>query len=664
MHVFRLVPLALVAASLAACDRHDASPPPSASASVATSASAASAPAPKITRADFNRFALRMNAPLFWAADADNDGVPDRDELRTLLFYPTSDSLEVDRALASVLSYDPAAMPAGLAPDEVARRKLVRDDLDQGALSLLYTDLRSSSPVEKALVRHMLAAAKALDAIQTTLSGAAALAARVPADDAASQSLFRRDRGPKCAGAKTPKDSACSAIPGAPKVVNDAYPAAMQADAGFCAALEKQPNAKALLDPFTVVREKDGKLVSVPYTEAWPEPMKAVAAELKAAADDETDASEAPLKAYLAAAAQSFATNDWGPADEAWSRMNAQNSKWYLRVAPDEVLSDPCNHKAQFHLNLARIDQGSLKWQSKLTPLEDEMEHTVASLVGAPYTPRKVTFHLPDFIQIVFNAGDDRQAVGAVAGESLPNWGKVEIEGRGRTVAMTNIGTDPDGLEVSRKRAASLFDAQTLEAWTADTEPGLLMTILHEATHNLGPTYTYVYQGKKADAVFGGAVASMLEELKAETGAMYWLDWLGKKGVVAPELARHAYAAWLAWCHRHIATGVRSGGEDQAYSQLSAIQVGFLMDEGALAWDEKAAAADGTRGAFSLRWEKLPAAFEKLMKTVARIKAKNDKAGADALIAKYVDGTVVPQKTIAERILRYPQTTYAYAIDR
>ena len=157
----------------------------------------------------------------------------------------------------------------------------------------------------------------------------------------------------------------------------------------------------------------------------------------------------------------------------------------------------------------------------------------------------------------------------------------------------------------------------------------------------------------------------MLEELKAETGAMYWLDWLGKKGVVTPELAHQAYTAWLAWCLRHIAVGVHSGSDDQPYAQLAAIQVGFLMDEGALAFDPAAPAANGTdKGAFAMHFEKMPAAFEKLLKVVGTIKAKNDKGGVDALVGKYVDGTVVPQKVIAERELRFPQTMYVYAVDR
>jgi len=664
---FGLLPLF---ASVAACNQAD-TPPPAAPPPVMAVVAPPSVPPPprKLSRADFNRFAIRLDVPLFWAADTNGNGLPERDELRTLLFFPTSESLDVDRALAAILAFDPAAPPAPtLTGDEVARRQLVADDLDQGAPSLLYTDLRGDTAADKALVRHMLVVGGLMDDIYATVKGAKSLAARVPADDLASQSLFRRDWGPACAGAKTHKNPACTAIPGAPRATNDAYPAAIQTDPDFCAALQKRPDAKLLLaDHFAVVRvrEKDGALISVPYTQAYPAQMSAIAAELRAAAADETDAGEAALKAYLEAAAKSFTTNDWLPADEAWSRMNATNSRWYVRVAPDEVLADPCSAKAQFHLNVARIDPGSIRWQSKLTPFEQEMEGALAKLVGAPYRSRKVTFHLPDFIQVVLNAGDDRQAVGAIAGESLPNWGKVETQGRGRTVAMTNIGSDPDGREQSKKRVDSLLDSASAAAWVDADEPALLGTILHEATHNLGPTYSYVYRGKKGEAAFGGGEAAMLEELKAETGAMYYVDWYAKKGIVPPELAKQAYMAWLAWCLRHIAVGVHSGTDDQPYAQLAAIQVGFLLDAGALAFDPLAPAANGTdKGAFSVRFEKLAPAFEKLMKTVGTLKARNDKPAADALVARYVDGAVVPQAIIAERELRFPQTTYVYAVDR
>jgi hypothetical protein len=662
--------LAPIAVTLVAVGCEEA-PPPAPVAPVVAAAPPPPAPvAPpakptRLLRSEFNRDAIRLNVPLFWAGDTDGDGRPQPNELRTLLFFPSSSHLDVDAALAKVMAFDSTSPPAGLAWDELSRRKLVTEDLDQGAATLVYTDLRTASQNDKTFFEHMLKAAALVDDLYATMRGTKALASRVPAGDLASQSLFRRDWGPACAGAKTLKNPACTAIPGAPRATNDAYPAAMQADPDFCSVLQKRPEAKTILqDHFAVVRDQGGKLIKVPYNEAYPQ-MNGIASELFAAERDQTDPSESALRAYLHAAAVSFTTNDWGPADEAWSKMNAQNSKWYLRVAPDEVLSDPCNVKAQFHLNLARIDPGSVRWQSKLTPLEQDMEKEMAAVIGRPYAARKVTFHLPDFIQVVVNAGDDRQPVGGTAGESLPNWGKVETEGRGRTVAMTNLGTDPDSRAQTKKRVDSLFDTASAPAWSASDEPGLLATILHEATHNLGPTYTYVFQGRKGDAVFGGSLAAMLEELKAETGAMFYLDWLTKKGVVTPKLEEQAYAAWLEWCLRHISNGVRSGSEDQAYAQLAAIQVGFMMDEGALVYDQAKAAANGSDvGAFTVRWDKLGPAFVKLMKVVATLKAKNDKAAAEALVARFVDGSVVPMKVITERELRFPQTTYVYAVDR
>ena len=51
------------------------------------------------------------------------------------------------------------------------------------------------------------------------------------------------------------------------------------------------------------------------------------------------------------------------------------------------------------------------------------------------------------------------------------------------------------------------------------------------------------------------------------------------------------------------------------------------------------------------------------MKTVGAEKASGDKAGAEALAKKYVDGTVVPQPIITERLLRNPRASFVYALD-
>jgi len=306
-----------------------------------------------------------------------------------------------------------------------------------------------------------------------------------------------------------------------------------------------------------------------------------------------------------------------------------------------------------------------LAWQAKLAPVEQEMEKTLATRIGTPYAARQVTFHLPDFVDIVWNAGDDRSPMGATIGQSLPNWGPVTAEGRGRTIAMSNLYQDKDSHAIRRKQAESLLSVESMRGYVDSATPGLLTTILHEATHNLGPAHEYKFGGKTDAQAFGGQMATMLEELKAQSGALYFIDFAKTKGIITPEQAVQAYADSVVWSFGHISRGMYADGHKRKpYSQLAAIQVGFLMDEGALTFDANATAAYGAdKGAFAIHYDKFPAACDKLMKLVGLIKAKNDKAGAEALAKKYVDGNVVPQALIAQRELLYPRQSFVYAVD-
>ncbi|HVK85135.1 MAG TPA: hypothetical protein VM513_13555 [Kofleriaceae bacterium] len=616
----------------------------------------------QISRTEFNRWAVRENLPLYWIRDTNNDGALTPDELTTLLFYPPS-NLDLDAAYARIVAA--AAKPV----DDVYRTRgqkreaLVGKDLDQGRPTLVMNDLSGLSADDKKFVGHMMVVADLIDDLYETHNGAAALASELP-DDAASHSLFRRNRGPKCVGPATEKEPLCSAIPGAPKPVIDLYPAELQTKDKWCQALEARKDAKTLLTPFTAVRAKGADLVAVPYTEAYPKQMQAIAAALGAAADSVKDPSEQALVAYLRAAAEGFKTNNWVPADEAWAKMTVDNSKWYVRVAPDEVYWEPCAAKAGFHLSFARINQGSRAWQQKLVPVQQDMENAIAKAAGRPYLARKVTFHLPDFIDIVVNAGDDRTPLGATIGQSLPNWGPVANEGRGRTVAMVNLYSDPDSLAARRSQAESMLDATSMTNYTGTQEPGLLSTILHEATHNLGPAHEYKVRGKKDDDVFGGPLASVMEELKAQTGALFLLELLRSKGVISDELARQSYADAIVWALGHISQGMYTGtGERKTYSNVAAIQIGMLLDAGALKWDANATAANGSdKGALVIDYTRITPVVNDMMKKVASIKAQGNRAGAEALSKRYVDGTTVPHAVIAERFLRFPKASFVYAV--
>jgi hypothetical protein len=632
-----------------------------------------------LDRPRFNQLALRLDLPLFWASDDDGDGAPDPSEVRSLLFYGPRPGEGTSPAWVEGGAFTPAFADA-LARIEReastptpgdARRALVITELDHAAPTLVETDLGALPETHRAFATRMLEVARLIDRLYARQNGMEAMLPRLDASDTASASLFRRNWGARCLGSTTEAEAACSSIEGAPRQPVDVYPAALQGtDDSFCAALEARPDAQALLGHFSVVREGEGgALVAVPYSEAYADLMRPIAAALRAAADAMADPSETALVAYLRAAATSFETNDWAPADEAWSRMNARNSQWYVRVGPDETYWEPCSIHAGFHLTFARINQGSLVWQDRLTPLRADMEGSLAALASDAYQAREVAFTLPDFIDIVVNAGDDRDAFGATIGQSLPNWGPVSDDGRGRTVAMSNLYTDPDSRARRRAQASSLLGAEAMAVYSDDQTAGLLSTILHEAGHNLGPSHEYrpaagSAAGQTDDEAFGGGLASMLEELKAQSTALFFVELLRERGILTDQQAREVYVDAITWAFGHVSRGMYTpSGQRKAYSQLAAIQLGVLLDQGALSWDAQGPAADGAHaGAFSIDFARLPAACRELMTQVMRIKATGDRAAAEALAARYVDGDRVPHATIVERYRGFPQASFVYAV--
>jgi len=611
---------------------------------------------PRLSRDDFNRIAALMDLPLFWSRDDQNPSSVDPGEL-VLLGVGTKREHYIEGG-----GFTPNFSRIYRSMVERRRREAVARELDQGRTTLVHTDFSEAPEVDQAIVRHITAAARIIEELYALQEGSFHLQSCLPPGHPPSQALFRRNQVPWCQAPETENDPFCNACPDFPEKLSGLYPPGLQKDKDMCKKLSDE-----LLDPFVVVRGTADKPFAVPYTREWGPRMSAVAKELKGAAAAIGDKDEQAFKAYLLAAAEGFETNEWGPADEAWAAMNAQNSKWYLRIGPDEVYFDPCSRKAGFHVSYALIDPDSLYWQEKLTPHRQEMEKTLAELIGKPYAARKVAVHLPDFIQIILNAGDARSPMGATIGQSLPNWGKVAEEGRGRTVVMSNLYTDPDSKVVHRERATALLSKESMRYYCEDQKLSLLDIILHEAAHNFGPHSDYKIDDKRPGTVFGGPLASTLEELKSQTGALYYLEFLRQKKVLTTEDRNRVYNHALLWCFGHISRGMFDpAGKPKPYSQVAAIHVAWLMREGALSWEADQPAANGKdQGRFSVHYDKIPAAVEKLMQQVGRIKAKGDKPAAEAMIDDLIKGKgfqLVHDQEIKERILRQPKASFVYSV--
>lgn len=642
----------------------------------AVSASTKPAPAPdKYSRLDrvlFNQMAVRQNQPVYWTKDADGDGNIDPGEVASLLFYPTKGEWVKGGAFTEAFDkmYE-ELVTAHTSPQLVGRDgerlKKVRAELDGLAVSVVATRTADWADTDKTFYNHMLRVAGLVDQLYEVQTGAAKVAPKV-APDPSSQSLFRRNRGPFCLTPALAGDRTCTAAPRVASMPVDVWPPSLQLDGTFCQTkIGAAPDAKELMKPFVAVREENGALVAKGYDVVYGLAMKNIAAELRVAVALMTDPAERPLVQYLEAAAAAFESNQWEAADEAWVKMNGRNSKWYLRIAPDETYWDPCDTKAGFHLSLGRIDATGEKLTDALRTHGQAMEDDVAKLIGPPYKARKVALKLPDVVDVVFNAGDSRFGISAHSGQVLPNWGPIKTENRRRLVFMANLQRDEDSLALRRGKAAALLSAAAMKDHSDGEDLSMLGPLLREATESLGPSSKDKVAGKAPSDVFGADLAEVLETLYAQVGAYYYLDLLQQKGMLTEADVRRMQLENVALAFTNASRGGWTAGtKRKPHGQAAAVQLGFFLAKGALVWDPDAAPADGgkEKGAFTIDHAKMKTAAAELMKAVGTIRARGDKNGALALVDPHVEEATskVPLAQIVERLAGFAPPTYVYSV--
>lgn len=616
----------------------------------------------RIERRAFNRRAAQLGLPLFWIEDTNRNQAVDARELAQLWVPNEAEAgWTADGKLTARFAEVYEKLRTEPAPSS-DRQKLVLEELSQGLPTLVYSDLSRTSPADQAFVRKVAAVARAVERAYRRQLGSAEVFGRLGSLDPISRALFIRNQAPWCMAPATQNQTGCNAFDTPSKPISGLYPPDLQADSDFCAALAKRDDAQTIFDRAHAVRRRDGRLVAVPYAEAFQAEMTPIAdglSELAEMADDDE-----ALRGYLTAAAHAFRTNDWAAADRAWVKMADSSSRWYLRVAPDEVYFSPCGRKALVHLTLGRIDRSSRTWKRKLALVKSKMEQEIATLAGPPYRARSVNLKVPEFVNVILNAGDARRPQGAYIGQSLPNAGPLAEAGQQRTLAFSNLYSDPDSQKQFDRTVRSYFCADSVEHFSSASRPRIISTVLHDASFNLGPTLQYEVGGRAPPEIFGGPMANMLEELKAQSASLYFIKWLTDKGLVEPKVGREVQAFNLIWAFTHITRGVFGpGGRRPLHGHVGAIALGALLESGGLTWNADTRSANGEdQGCFSVDFERYGRGIVKLAGAVARIKARGDRGAAEALQKRYVDeGRKDLFEVIQTRGRRQPRPSFIYA---
>ncbi len=394
------------------------------------------------------------------------------------------------------------------------------------------------------------------------------------------------------------------------------YPADLTKEE-FQAYINEHPEVKEQFEHlYTVIKRKNGELVSVPYNEEYREDLEAAAVYLKEAADITTNPS---LKNYLLLRADGLLRNDYYESDVAW--IDLKDNLVEIVIGPFEVYEDELMGLKAAHTGFVYINdleemekiKGYLNFldeMQKNLPVEQKYKDQE---VGGLESPLNVVIE-------VFTAGETKAGIQTSA-FVLPNDERVRAEKGTKKVFLKNMmeAKFNKSLIPISKRMLSEEDAEYVTFFGYFSE-----VILHEIAHALGINYVTLPDGTKTTLnVALKEHNSPLEESKATVASIYNVPLLVEKGWIPAEKEREIYTAYLAGMFRAMRFGVRS-----AHGLATLMEFNFMKEKGAFLYDEETEK-------YSLDMSKIKGAIEELTRTLLVIQGDGDYEKAAEFIARY-----------------------------
>ncbi|MCP5104823.1 MAG: peptidase, partial [bacterium] len=421
------------------------------------------------------------------------------------------------------------------------------------------------------------------------------------------------------------------------------YPADMTKEE-FEAHIKAHPeDEEAFRKEFTLIRRKEGKLVAIPYSEAYKDFLEPAVKLLKEAAEVTENAS---LKKFLNSRADAFLSNDYYQSDIDWVLL--KDHKIELVIGPYEVYEDELfNYKAAFESFVTLVDAEESKKLAVLGNYLDDMERN--SPVEDKYKNFKRGKRSPIFVaNEVFAAGDTKAGVQTIA-FNLPNDEKVRESTGSKKVMLKNI------CEAKFQKCLVPIDKEVI----AEADVPLISfdsffnhILMHEISHGLGPG-TITVDGK--ETTVGKALKelySLIEETKADILGLYNFQFMIDKGIFPKELQKNIYVTYLGGIFRSVRFGI-----NEAHGGANAIQMNYIMEKGGFLYDEKT-------GRFSVNKDKIRDIVKQLSHDVLMIEALGDYDKAKAMIDKYLHLTPEVQKAL-EKVAHIPTDIRpVYAIEK
>jgi len=367
------------------------------------------------------------------------------------------------------------------------------------------------------------------------------------------------------------------------------------------------PDAKSL---YTLVRKNDeGKLITVPYNEAFAPQLAKAAEYLKKAADLAQDQG---LKKYLNLRAEAFLSNNYYESDMAW--MDMQDNGIDVVIGPIETYEDQLfGAKAAFECYVLIKDR---EWSKKLTHYAALLPQLQAGIpVADAYKKEEPgTNSQLNAYDVVYYAGDCNSGSKTIA-INLPNDEKVQLAKGSRRLQLKNAMRakfDKILLPIAGELLATNQQKHiTFDAFFSNT-------MFHEVAHGLGIKNTINGKGTVREAL--QEHASAIEEGKADILGLYMITELAKIGEFPEEKLMDNYVTFMASIFRSI----RFGGSS-AHGKANMIRFNYFNEKGAFTYDEKSKK-------YAIDFEKMGEAMNSLSELILTLQGDGNYNGVKQLV--------------------------------
>jgi hypothetical protein len=479
----------------------------------------------------------------------------------------------------------------------------------------LTTDMSALTANEREMIPHLVEAAKAMDDIfwMQAYGNKDSLMASIRDENA--RRFVEINYGPwdRLAG----NEPFIAGAGEKPKGANF-YPPDMTKEEFEAEAAKSPERAAALRSLYTLVRrDAGGKLVTIPYHQAFaPQVQRAVEA-LRKAADL---AGDAGLRTYLLKRIDALLTDDYQASDMAWLDMKTNTID--VAIGPIETYEDALfGYKAA---NEAYILVKDKEWSKRLSRYAQLLPGLQRGLpVPAQYKREKPgTDSDLNAYDAIYYAGDCNAGSKTIA-INLPNDEEVQLKKGTRRLQLKNsMQAKFDKILVPIAELLVAEDQQrhvTFDAFFGNT-------MFHEVAHGLGIKNTVTGKGTVRDALKDQA--GWLEEGKADILGLYMVSALHATNELGKADLMDNYITFMAGIFRSIRFGAAS-----AHGKANLVRFNYFNRAGAFTRDEM------TRR-YSVNFDTMKEAMNSLSEKILRLQGDGDYDGVKKLLEEM--GTIPP----------------------